>query len=463
MPIWWPNNTTNHLFGLMRGSILGNHCSLAPSADEDEGSIPDDGVPGELVKERVRTVDTDEDKDGVHVEDEDTLDELVRVGEPMPWAVIAGICLPAPGALTLDWDVARLENSIELGCADVTASGPPKAVPVMNVLAQGAACAGVFTSSGQHAEPITLERNQMAALHLSAPVKVSPITSTTALLTIRLSNPSPIQHKHSRERSGDNRVLSDGLRPQVEYGSTINYYRDKLFQDSNNFGRHSPPPRAGDTDYPPFTFPEEDTGSVPQGEDGDEETMSPSGASDVRRVTGRDPTGSGDRERLTTWAANNPHLPLGHIKQRRQLTDAEKGTMKARRTNLHVNKDLMEKDIKEMLARHQTDIEDLAAKHGRKPDYIKKIVTNQTCYKTTRNISLHNAVIHHKGVEINAGRLLGERVPLNEIQKLAKTDPKLQNLSEEKKQELLDALEEHRKVNVTGIFPLQEVRDNMYK
>ncbi|KAF8338599.1 hypothetical protein F5887DRAFT_982590 [Amanita rubescens] len=111
----------------------------------------------------------------------------------------------------------------------------------------------------------------------------------------------------------------------------------------------------------------------------------------------------------------------------------------------------MEKDIKEMLARHQTDIEDLAAKHGRKPDYIKKIVTNQTCYKSTRNVSLHNAIIHHKNVEINAGRALGERVPLNEIQKMAKTDPELQNLSEEKKRELLDALEEHRKVNEHGL------------
>ncbi len=49
------------------------------------------------------------------------------------------------------------------------------------------------------------------------------------------------------------------------------------------------------------------------------------------------------------------------------------------------------------------------------------------------------------------GRALGERVPLNEIQKLAKADPELQNLSEEKKQELLNALEEHRKVNKHGL------------
>jgi hypothetical protein len=77
--------------------------------------------------------------------------------------------------------------------------------------------------------------------------------------------------------------------------------------------------------------------------------------------------------------------------------------MKARRANLHADKDVMEKDIKAMLARHQTDIEDLTAKHGRNPDYIKKIVTNQTCYKTTCNVSLHNTIIHHKNIEINAG------------------------------------------------------------
>jgi len=46
---------------------------------------------------------------------------------------------------------------------------------------------------------------------------------------------------------------------------------------------------------------------------------------------------------------------------------------------------------------------------------------------------------------------LGERVSLGEIQKMAKTDPQLQNLSDVRKKELIEALEEHRKVKEHGL------------
>lgn len=50
-----------------------------------------------------------------------------------------------------------------------------------------------------------------------------------------------------------------------------------------------------------------------------------------------------------------------------------------------------------------------------------------------------------------SGRTLGERMPLSDIQRLAKEDPQFLNMSEERKKELLDALTEHRKVSQQGL------------
>lgn len=194
---------------------------------------------------------------------------------------------------------------------------------------------------------------------------------------------------------GANIPPSKSLTPS---GSTAGHYDLNTAYGS---GQHlAPPPGTDFIIHPPSPEPQdgirERSNTPPQGEVEDEDT---SGTSNVAR---RSAAGSGDPERLTTWSSNNSHLPLNHTKQRRQLTDAEKGTMKAHRANLHADRDALESDIKEMIARHHKDIEDLASKHGRKPEYIKKIVTNQTCYKTSRNVSLHNAIIHHKNQEVNA-------------------------------------------------------------
>ncbi len=179
-------------------------------------------------------------------------------------------------------------------------------------------------------------------------------------------------------------------------GSTAGHYDLNMAYGS---AHHSPPPGTDFIGHPPsptlHNYIPECSNTPPQGEVEDEDM---GGTSNVAQ---RGAAGSGDQERLTTWSSNNSHLPLNHTKQRRQFTDAEKGTMKAHRANLHANREVLESDIKEMIARHHKDIEDLALKHGRKPDYIKKIVTNQTCYKTSRNVSLHNAIIHHKNQEVN--------------------------------------------------------------
>ena len=114
--------------------------------------------------------------------------------------------------------------------------------------------------------------------------------------------------------------------------------------------------------------------------------------------------GSCDRNRMTTWSSSNPHLPLNHTKSRRQLADAEKESMKVQKTISQAKRNDVEEDLNEMLAKHARDIEELAKKHGRKQDYINKIITNRTCYKNPRKVSLHNAIVHHKNQEVNGGK-----------------------------------------------------------
>lgn len=116
---------------------------------------------------------------------------------------------------------------------------------------------------------------------------------------------------------------------------------------------------------------------------------------------------SGDHHnRRTTWSSRNQHLPLNYNRSNlnRPTPDAEKGTMKARQADLKAKRSELETDINEILEKHAKDIDDLAKKHSRTSEYINKIVTNRTCYKNPRKVSLHNAIIHHKNEEINGGK-----------------------------------------------------------
>src|SRR6266550_53226 len=142
----------------------------------------------------------------------------------------------------------------------------------------------------------------MAISHFSPLVKVYWITSTTAPLTSHLFNRSPIrlvspsftllgtsQSKFPLTFSISNlSQLGSTFSPDTgafqdaaQYEPTTGH--DEPFQDTNSFApRHgSPPPQADDANY---SLPQTEEDTCPQGEDGDEDTASPSGTSNMARA-----------------------------------------------------------------------------------------------------------------------------------------------------------------------------------
>ena len=115
--------------------------------------------------------------------------------------------------------------------------------------------------------------------------------------------------------------------------------------------------------------------------------------------------------------------------------------------------------IQELREKHEKEFEALAHTHLVAVEYVRKIVSTPQ-FKMKREVSIQNAKIHAKAVEVNAGvsrpfflQLLtdslvdlgmGERIKLSEIKQLVKDDPLLQDLSTEQEEILRQGVRELR-------------------
>ena len=59
------------------------------------------------------------------------------------------------------------------------------------------------------------------------------------------------------------------------------------------------------------------------------------------------------------------------------------------------------RDIDAFLEEQDLKIEDIAQKHSRKAEYVKKLISSSSHYTTRRAPTLPNAIAHMKSVEIN--------------------------------------------------------------
>jgi hypothetical protein len=64
---------------------------------------------------------------------------------------------------------------------------------------------------------------------------------------------------------------------------------------------------------------------------------------------------------------------------------------------------LLSTDIKKLIELQQEQIEKIAWDHSHKLEDIKKLVNNETNYRSSQGPSLANALIHKKGIEMNEG------------------------------------------------------------
>ena len=58
-----------------------------------------------------------------------------------------------------------------------------------------------------------------------------------------------------------------------------------------------------------------------------------------------------------------------------------------------------------LLSKQQIKLEDLAKRHRKKVEAINKLVCSSSHYKNKRMVSIENAKLHAKALEVNTGEL----------------------------------------------------------
>jgi hypothetical protein len=171
------------------------------------------------------------------------------------------------------------------------------------------------------------------------------------------------------------------------------------------------------------------------------------------------PESGHDKSLPTTHAARNPHLPIQQSRTHPKLSVAQQATKALHSQATKDKRSLLLTAVQELQEKHEKEYEALAHEHLVAVEYIRKIVST-TQFKMKRGVSLQNAKIHAKAVEVNAGvshrffpwfltdslvgRDVGERMKLSEIKQLVKDDPLLQDLSTEQEETLRQGVRDFR-------------------
>jgi len=135
------------------------------------------------------------------------------------------------------------------------------------------------------------------------------------------------------------------------------------------------------------------------------------------------------------------------------LSDAQKATRKVREQVSRVEQVAFNDAFTTFLEKRYDDLVTFAGAHNRKVDHIEKLMNTSSHCKTKRAVNLHNAKIHAKAEEVNAGRLRGDCAKLPEIRRLVMEDTDLQNLTEEGENTLKMAVTMQRDLKKIGARP----------
>jgi hypothetical protein len=119
-------------------------------------------------------------------------------------------------------------------------------------------------------------------------------------------------------------------------------------------------------------------------------------------------------------------------------------------------------------------------------EYIQKLTSQSSHYKTKRAVTIQNAKLHMKSLEVNAGMYsfkhfsknyvnynfkdlsLGERIKVAELRQLIAEDPAYRNLTTEEEDQMKQEVMEHREQKKIGARPTnksaaQDYRSQMIK
>jgi hypothetical protein len=160
-----------------------------------------------------------------------------------------------------------------------------------------------------------------------------------------------------------------------------------------------------------------------------------------------------------THAERHPDLPRQDIRvlTKNTLTEAQKATRALRLIADKEKNALLITDLEVLLLTQHKELEDLANKHAVKIEYVQNLITHSSHFKKKRGVTLQNALLHHKAVEVNAGMslilyegtglfiisldlCLGEKKKMAEIRELMKEDSSYDNLTKEQEEDMKNEL-----------------------
>lgn len=107
----------------------------------------------------------------------------------------------------------------------------------------------------------------------------------------------------------------------------------------------------------------------------------------------------------STHAGRNPSQYQQQIRVLTQnsLSTAQKATRSLRLASTHEKAEELHTALDIVLTRHTAELEALAKEHDTKVEYIHKLTSHSSRYKTKRAVTIQNAKLHFKSLEINAG------------------------------------------------------------
>jgi hypothetical protein len=110
-------------------------------------------------------------------------------------------------------------------------------------------------------------------------------------------------------------------------------------------------------------------------------------------------------ENPATHAGRHPsqHQQKTRVLTQHSLSLAQKATRALRQISDHAKAEELATALDLVLSRHRTELDDLAKEHNTKPEYIQKLTSQSSHYKPKRAVTIQNAKLHAKSLEINGG------------------------------------------------------------
>lgn len=110
-------------------------------------------------------------------------------------------------------------------------------------------------------------------------------------------------------------------------------------------------------------------------------------------------------EDRSTHAARNPSQlqQETRVLTQNSLSLAQKATRSLEQASTRAKAEELATDLNVILTRHSAELENFARDHDTKLEYIKKLTSQSGHYKTKRAVTLQNAMLHIKSLEVNGG------------------------------------------------------------